>query len=195
VDFVHDDRVDRPERVAGVRRQEQIQGLWRGDQDVGRLALKARALGLGRVARADGDRRRQEAVAARRGDLRDAGERRPEVALDVDRERLERRDVQHAAARGFRRRGVNISRSRHQRNAVSVLPLPVGARIRVDSPCAMAGQPAPADELARRRPPKTMRVSPAEKAQADQSVAGRPSASSYNVRLFILDWGTHGRFW
>ena len=29
----------------------------------------------------------------------------------------------------------------HHRNAVSVLPLPVGARISVDSPRAMAGQP------------------------------------------------------
>jgi hypothetical protein len=37
--------------------------------------------------------------------------------------------------------GANISRSRHQRNALSVLPLPVGARISVDSPRAMAGQP------------------------------------------------------
>ena len=43
---------------------------------------------------------------------------------------------------GFGGAGVNISRSRHQRNAVSVLPLPVGARIRVESPCAMAGQPS-----------------------------------------------------
>ncbi len=35
-----------------------------------------------------------------------------------------------------------MSRSRHQRNAVSVLPLPVGARISVFSPRAMAGQPS-----------------------------------------------------
>ena len=34
----------------------------------------------------------------RRGDVRDAGERRAQVALDVDGERLERRDVEHAAA-------------------------------------------------------------------------------------------------
>jgi len=38
--------------------------------------------------------------------------------------------------------GVNISRSRHQRNALRVLPLPVGARISVDSPRAIAGQPS-----------------------------------------------------
>jgi hypothetical protein len=30
----------------------------------------------------------------------------------------------------------------HQRNAASVLPLPVGARMRADSPRAMTGQPS-----------------------------------------------------
>ena len=35
-----------------------------------------------------------------------------------------------------------MRRSRHQRNAVSVLPVPVGARISVLSPRAIAGQPS-----------------------------------------------------
>ncbi len=34
-----------------------------------------------------------------------------------------------------------MSRSMHQRNAASVLPEPVGARMRVESPRAIAGQP------------------------------------------------------
>ena len=38
--------------------------------------------------------------------------------------------------------GENITRLRHQRNAASVLPLPVGASMRVDSPRAIAGQPS-----------------------------------------------------
>ena len=38
--------------------------------------------------------------------------------------------------------GENISRSMAQRNAASVLPLPVGERISVESPRAMAGQPS-----------------------------------------------------
>jgi hypothetical protein len=37
--------------------------------------------------------------------------------------------------------GSNITRLMHHRKAVSVLPLPVGARINVDSPRAIAGQP------------------------------------------------------
>ena len=48
--------------------------------------------------------------APRGGHVRDAGERRAQVALDVHRQRLERRDVEHAAARvARRRRGANIS--------------------------------------------------------------------------------------
>ena len=43
---------------------------------------------------------------------------------------------------GFGGGGANINRSRHQRNAASVLPLPVGARMSVDSPRAIEGQPS-----------------------------------------------------
>ena len=57
VDLVDDDRVDDAQRVARVRGQEQVQRFGRRDQDVGRLALKPRALGWRRVAGADGDRR------------------------------------------------------------------------------------------------------------------------------------------
>ena len=174
VDLVDDDRLDRAQRLAGVRRQQQIERFRRGDQDVGRLALEARPLGGGRVAGADGDRRRDEPIAARRGDLRDAGQRRAEVALDVDRQRLERRDVEHAAARGPRRRPANIRRSRHHRNAVSVLPLPVGARISVESPRAIAGQPSVAAGSVPRTRRRTTRARPDETARADQNSAERP---------------------
>ncbi len=109
VDFVDDYGVDRPERLARVRGQEEVQRLGGGDQDVRRLALKARALGLWRVAGADGDGRRDVRLSEALGDLRDAGQRRAQVALDVDRERLERRHVEHAASPRFRR-----SRREHQ---------------------------------------------------------------------------------
>ena len=142
VDLVDDHRVDGAKHLAGIRRQQQVERLGRRDQDVGRVALEPRALDRRRVAGPDGDRRRVVHVAARGGAVGDAGKRRPQVPLDVDRQRLERRDVQHAAA-PIRARAAssNISRLMHHRNAVSVLPLPVGARIRVDCPCAIAGQP------------------------------------------------------
>ena len=44
VDLVDDDRVDRAQRLAGVRGQQQIERLGRRDQDVGRLAQEPRAL-------------------------------------------------------------------------------------------------------------------------------------------------------
>ena len=37
---------------------------------------------------------------------------------------------------------MNTRLLRHQRKAVRVLPVPVGARMRVESPRAMAGQPS-----------------------------------------------------
>ena len=72
----------------------------------------------------------------------DAGDGRAEVALDVDGERLQRRDVEHAAALArVGGTGANMSRSMAHRNAASVLPLPVGAKSSVEAPRAIGGQP------------------------------------------------------
>ena len=98
VDFVDDDGVDRPQRLARVRRQQEIERFGRRDEDIRRIALESRALRLRRVAGADGNHRREVGVAPPLGDLGDPGERGAEVPLDVDGERLERRHVQHAAA-------------------------------------------------------------------------------------------------
>ena len=57
VNLVDDDRVDGAERLARVRREEQIQRFGRRDEDVGRLALKSGPFALRRVAGPDGDRR------------------------------------------------------------------------------------------------------------------------------------------
>ena len=86
--------------------------------------------------------RRDERLAETLGDLSDAGERCTKIALDVDREGFERRQYSTRQRRAFAGCGENIRRSRHHRNAVSVLPLPVGARISVDSPRAIGGQPS-----------------------------------------------------
>ena len=110
-------------------------------EDVRRVALEPGALDCGRVARPDRDGRHVVGSPPRAGAIGDAGERRAQVPLDVDRQRLERRDVEHAAPPVRSGSASNISRLMHQRNAVSVLPLPVGARMSVDSPCAIAGHP------------------------------------------------------
>ena len=98
VDLVDDDGVDVAQRLARRRREHQEQRLRRGDEDVGRMGDQPAALLLGGVARADPDRDLVERLAAAGPGLGDADERGAEVALDVDRERLERRHVQHPGA-------------------------------------------------------------------------------------------------
>ena len=100
------------QRVACARRQQQVQRFRRRDQDVGGLALEARALGGRRVARANRDVRHDERVAARGGDADDSCNGRAQVPLDVDGQRLERRDVEHAAARGRIRHAARTSADR-----------------------------------------------------------------------------------
>ena len=70
------------------------------------MPLEPRALGRGRIAGADGDRRGDARLAPGGREPCDAGQRGAEVALDVDRQRLQRRDIQHAAARFARWRGA-----------------------------------------------------------------------------------------
>ena len=170
VDLVDDDRVDRAQRLARVRRQQQIERLRRGDQDVGRLALEARALGCRRVAGADGDRRRRRSASPRAvGDPRDAGERRAQVALDVDRERLERRDVEHAAALVLAAAPARTSADRGTRGTRSASCRCRSARGSASSRRARSpASRAPAAESARRTPPRTIARAPDERARADQ---------------------------
>ncbi len=69
------------------------------------------------------------------------GERPAQVALHVDRQRLERGDVQHPAPEpGVVGGGRLAIRSRDHRNAASVLPEPVGATTRASRPRWTADQ-------------------------------------------------------
>ncbi len=104
VDFVDDDRVDRDEPLARVRGEQQEERLRRRDQDVGGFASEAGALGRRRVAGADGDLRHVDGDAPLARDVGDSGKRRAQVAFDVDRQGLQRRDVQDAAPLLRRRR-------------------------------------------------------------------------------------------
>ena len=106
VDLIDDDRIDAAQRLPHVRGQHQIDGLRGGDQDVRRLAQKAGTLRLRCVACADGDGGKVECFAALIGEVGDPGERCPKIAFDVDREGLERGDVDHAAAPVLWRDGI-----------------------------------------------------------------------------------------
>ena len=102
--FVEHDAPERAEQVRRVGRgEEQRKLLRRGQQDVRRVAPLALALRCRRVAGAGLDPDRQ----------RHLGDRALQVARDVDRERLQRRDVERvqpalaaeAAAGGHERAG------------------------------------------------------------------------------------------
>ena len=128
-------RLSEPNRNgASSRGEQQRELLGRGEQDVGRIAPLALALRGRRVAGAGLEPDRQ----------RHLGDRAFEVARDVDRERLERRDVERvqparaadAAAGGDERflpacastmARCSLNSTSVGRNPASVLPAPVGA--------------------------------------------------------------------
>src|SRR6202034_1447602 len=86
-----DHRLDVAQHLACFRGEDQIQRLWRRDQDVRWLARHRRALLLRRLARANADAPLLRA---------DSAQWRPQVALDVVRERLQRADVDDTCPRG-----------------------------------------------------------------------------------------------
>src|ERR1044072_9040204 len=88
VDLVDDRRLDPGEDLARVRGEDQVERLRRGDEDVRRRFAHRPPFGLAGVAGTQADR-----------DLGpDPAQRRPQVALDVVGERLQRRDVDDAYA-------------------------------------------------------------------------------------------------
>jgi hypothetical protein len=109
VNLVDDHRLDPAEDLARLRADHQIQRLRRGDQDVRRLPAHRPALGLGRVARAQGDRDRRA----------DPLQRSAQVALDVIGQSLERGDVDDPHARaeqlGLARQAVDPPKEGRER--------------------------------------------------------------------------------
>ena len=101
VDLVHDHGLDRAQHLApAVRGEQDVERLRRRHQDV-RRTLEHRGARRGRrVAGAHRGPDRDLGLAALAQPLEDAGERLLEVALDVVRERLERRDVDDPGALG-----------------------------------------------------------------------------------------------
>ena len=98
VDLVDDDPADAAQHRAGRAGEQKEERLWRGDEDVGRAPVELAAL-VGRgVAGPDADRDLGNRQAQALGLQRKPGQRRPQVALDVHGERLERAHVEDATA-------------------------------------------------------------------------------------------------
>ena len=94
VDFVDDHRPRaRQHRAPGLRAKQNVERFRRRHQDVRRAAAHPLALGGGRVARSDPGADIDIGKPAPAKLLPDAGERRLEIAMDVVRQRLERRHV------------------------------------------------------------------------------------------------------
>jgi hypothetical protein len=105
VDFVQHHGLHRPQRLARVGGEEEVDGFRRGDQDIGGMAGEAGAVGGGGVAGAYGDGGLVERDAGGAGGLGDADQRGAQVAFDIDGEGLDGGNVEDAAALAARRDG------------------------------------------------------------------------------------------
>ena len=169
VDLVDDDRLDADQGLGRRRGEHQVEALGCGDEQIGRPPdqrwRSATTVSPVRIA----DLGRGHRLAEPLGGQADAGQRRPQVLLDVERERPQRRDVEHPGAR-LRSSGAGVGdelRRSPARNAASVLPLPVGAQIRVCSPAGdRPANPAPAPPSA---PGTTRRTTPARRARTPRA--------------------------
>jgi hypothetical protein len=122
VHLVHDHRLDPAQDLPGLRGEQQEERLRGGDEDVRRLDGQLPALLGGGVAGAhrDPDVRLVQAQPVR--GVLDPGQRRPQVSLDVHRQRLERGDIKHPGT-SFRVRG------RRQRRQLVDRPQERGQRL------------------------------------------------------------------
>ena len=98
VDLVDDHRLDGTQELARIGGQQQVERLGRGDENVRRMSHLPGALLGGRIPAANGDLRDPVCDAHSLGHRGDPRQRRPEVALHVHPQGLERRDVQHPTA-------------------------------------------------------------------------------------------------
>ena len=96
VDFIHDHAAHRSQhRAARLRGEQQVERFGRGDQDVRRVALHRRALRRRSIAGAYLGAYRHIRQAVLQQGVADAVQRQFEILVDVVRQGLERRDVEH----------------------------------------------------------------------------------------------------
>ncbi len=157
VHLVEDHGLDAAQRLACLRGEHQEQRLGRGDQDVRRAGLQLAPVAGGGVSRAHPDADLRDLEPQPLGGVPDAGQRRPEVALDVDRERLERGDVEDPAPLGLLRRprlawpaGRSTTGTPRASCPSRSAPPPARAARRRSPPTRRPGRP-----WARRTPPRT----------------------------------------
>ena len=181
--LVEDHRLEPPEEAPRVLRGKQQRHLLRrGEQDVRRIELLALPLVDRRVAGARLEPDRQAHL----------GDRHFEVAVDVDRERLQRRDVERvrpddrlARLRRFARLAPARS-TRLGRKPASVFPAPVGAISSTERPGLRLRQKL---DLMRPRRPAALREPAAEGRRQKRRRSGRlERARSWNRGRTAGSW-------
>ena len=124
VDLVDDHVLDAAQDLAGLAREQQVQALGGRDEDVRRRGGRSRG-GPRPACRRSGWRPRccGGSLAEPLGREADAGQRRPQVALDVVGQGLERRDVQDADVAGLAAlRAAGSGRGRAGRGTTGTRP-------------------------------------------------------------------------
>ena len=106
VDLVDDDRLDPAQGLAGLAGEHQEERLGRRDEDVGGSGAELATVGRTGVSRPQTDPHLRHRDLEPFGRVADAGERGAQVALDVDRQRLQRGDVEDAGALQLLRAGL-----------------------------------------------------------------------------------------
>ena len=184
VHLVDDHRVDVLERLAGLAGEHQIQRLRRRDQDVGRSRDELAPVARGRVTRADADGDLGDRDAQATGRLADAHERRAQVALDIDAERLERRDVEDPSG-GWRsiRRSSPLAAGGGRRRVLLVEDPVDGPEERRKGLAGSGGSDDEGVLAARDRLPGTdLRVGGAGKRAAEPVLRGRAEPLEHAMR-------------
>ena len=96
VNLVDDHRLDVAQNLARLRRKNQIQRFRRRDEDVGRMPHNLAPVGGAGVPRAHRHGRQVESDALALSDGLNPHQGRPQIAIDVHRQRLQRRNINNA---------------------------------------------------------------------------------------------------
>jgi hypothetical protein len=106
MNLIDDHRLDAAQGLPSARGEQEEERLRRGDEDVRGRSNHLRALAPRRVAGAHTHRGQVKGNARFQSVLRDACDRHAEIFFDVDAERFQRRDVEHAAPLALVWRGL-----------------------------------------------------------------------------------------
>src|ERR1700760_5141533 len=99
MNFVDDYRLNRSQRLAGTRGQHQVQRFRCRDENLTRMPPKACTLARTRISGANTDLRNMRGDTLTLRHICDSRKRRAQIALHIDGERFQWRDIENATSR------------------------------------------------------------------------------------------------